>query len=83
MFEFMAKSSALMHKMARGEYQNDVEKLLNARKPKGEHSQLRAVEGRSIDCDQAERDFGELVMPPFCALFDNDDNDDNGLGFRV
>jgi hypothetical protein len=77
-FEFMAKSSALMHKMARGEYQNDVEKLLNARKPKGEHSQLRAV-----DCDQAERDFGELSMPPFCARFDNDDNDDNGLGFRV
>ena len=78
MFEFMAKSSALMHKMARGEYQNDVEKLLNARKPKGEHSQLRAV-----DCDQAEGDFWKLMTPPFCALMDNDDNDDNGLGFRV
>ena len=68
-FEFMAKSSALMHKVAHGEYQNDAERLLNARKPKGEHSQLRTV-----DCNQAKGDYVKLFMPPFCALGDFDDN---------
>lgn len=68
-FEFMARSSALMHKVAHGEYQNDAERLLNARKPKGEHSQLRTV-----DCDQAKGDYVKLFMPSFCALGDNDDN---------